>query len=132
MYARIRENYGLASSRHCICSVQDNLLDVKFSGISKCTEICYKDPVLEDRQWSAYIDRSPGQDSYSLVSLSFYWLILLHYVSNSYTNQIFTIYSAYCYPCTFTTSLLVYIFNFPVAIVLQYAFYRIKFRGLHG
>jgi hypothetical protein len=22
--------------------------------------------VLEDRQWSAYIDRSPGQDSYSL------------------------------------------------------------------
>ncbi|BAF16199.1 uncharacterized protein [Oryza sativa Japonica Group] len=34
--------------------------------ISKCTEICYKDPVLEDHQWSAYIDRSPGQDSYSL------------------------------------------------------------------
>ncbi|KAL5214337.1 hypothetical protein ABZP36_003489 [Zizania latifolia] len=34
--------------------------------ISKCTEICYKDPVLEDQQWSAYIDRSPGQDSYSL------------------------------------------------------------------
>ncbi|XP_004960046.1 uncharacterized protein LOC101758211 isoform X1 [Setaria italica] len=34
--------------------------------IGKCTEICYKDPVLEDRQWSAYIDRSPGQDSYSL------------------------------------------------------------------
>ncbi|OQU89165.1 hypothetical protein SORBI_3002G154100, partial [Sorghum bicolor] len=32
--------------------------------IGKCTEICYKDPVLEDRQWSAYIDRSPGQDSY--------------------------------------------------------------------
>jgi hypothetical protein len=44
---------------------------VKFSGIGKCTEICYKDPVLEDRQWSAYIDRSPGQDSYSLVSTSF-------------------------------------------------------------
>ncbi|KAG8043951.1 hypothetical protein GUJ93_ZPchr0458g22334 [Zizania palustris] len=42
------------------------LLAVKFSGISKCTEICYKDPVLEDQQWSAYIDRSPGQDSYSL------------------------------------------------------------------
>ncbi|XP_051207286.1 uncharacterized protein [Lolium perenne] len=34
--------------------------------IGKCTEICYKDPVLEDRQWSAYIDRSPGEDSYSL------------------------------------------------------------------
>ncbi|TKW40056.1 hypothetical protein SEVIR_1G220700v4 [Setaria viridis] len=34
--------------------------------IGKCTEIYYKDPVLKDRQWSAYIDRSPGQDSYSL------------------------------------------------------------------
>uniref|UniRef100_A0ACD5Y6J3 Uncharacterized protein n=1 Tax=Avena sativa TaxID=4498 RepID=A0ACD5Y6J3_AVESA len=34
--------------------------------IGKCTEICHKDPVLEDHQWSAYIDRSPGEDSYSL------------------------------------------------------------------
>ncbi|KAG5413610.1 hypothetical protein IGI04_001177 [Brassica rapa subsp. trilocularis] len=30
-----------------------------------CSEICYKDPVLKDRQWSAYIDRSPGAASYS-------------------------------------------------------------------
>nr|CAB3486202.1 unnamed protein product [Digitaria exilis] len=42
---------------------------VKSPGIGKCTEICYKDPVLEDRQWSAYIDRSPGQDSYSLFEI---------------------------------------------------------------
>ncbi|VAH54430.1 unnamed protein product [Triticum turgidum subsp. durum] len=39
---------------------------VQIPCIGKCTEICYKDPVLEDRQWSAYIDRSPGEDSYSL------------------------------------------------------------------
>lgn len=64
--------YCIVSSRHCTCSVPDNLLAVNCSGIGKCTEICYKDPVLEDRQWSAYIDRSPGQDSYSLVSPSFY------------------------------------------------------------
>lgn len=50
----------------CIFSVHGDLLIVNSSGIGKCTEICYKDPVLEDRQWSAYIDRSPGQDSYSL------------------------------------------------------------------
>ena len=50
--------------------MQANSHAVKSSGIGKCTEICYKDPVLEDRQWSAYIDRSPGEDSYSLVSSS--------------------------------------------------------------
>ncbi|KAF2585241.1 hypothetical protein F2Q70_00034779 [Brassica cretica] len=33
--------------------------------VSDCSEICYKDPVLKDRQWSAYIDRSPGAASYS-------------------------------------------------------------------
>ncbi|KAL0321237.1 UNVERIFIED_CONTAM: hypothetical protein Sradi_5385200 [Sesamum radiatum] len=27
--------------------------------------MCYKDPVLKDKQWSAYIDRSPGSASYS-------------------------------------------------------------------
>ena len=64
----------VVSSQHCICSVQDNLFALKSSGIGKCTEICYKDPVLEDRQWSAYIDRSPGQDSYSLVRTSLYRL----------------------------------------------------------
>ena len=49
-------------------NVQANSHAEKSSGRGKCTEICYKDPVLEDRQWSAYIDRSPGEDSYSLVS----------------------------------------------------------------
>jgi len=29
--------------------------------------MCYKDPVLKDQQWSAYIDRSPGAASYSAV-----------------------------------------------------------------
>ncbi|XP_024024043.1 uncharacterized protein LOC21395324, partial [Morus notabilis] len=33
--------------------------------LDECTEICYKDPVLKDQQWSAYIDRSPGADRYS-------------------------------------------------------------------
>ncbi|KAI4374116.1 hypothetical protein MLD38_012151 [Melastoma candidum] len=33
--------------------------------LDECNELCYKDPVLKDRQWSAYIDRSPGADSYS-------------------------------------------------------------------
>ncbi|KAL0737947.1 hypothetical protein Bca4012_014157 [Brassica carinata] len=33
--------------------------------VSDCSEICYKDPVLKDQQWSAYIDRSPGAASYS-------------------------------------------------------------------
>ncbi|XP_047332225.1 uncharacterized protein LOC124935836 [Impatiens glandulifera] len=33
--------------------------------LSECDEICYKDPVLKDQQWSAFIDRSPGQVAYS-------------------------------------------------------------------
>ncbi|XP_021825888.1 uncharacterized protein LOC110766807 isoform X5 [Prunus avium] len=33
--------------------------------LEECNEICYKDPVLKDRQWSACIDRSPGVDRYS-------------------------------------------------------------------
>ncbi|KAK3009423.1 hypothetical protein RJ639_014132 [Escallonia herrerae] len=33
--------------------------------LGECNEICYKDPVLKDQQWSAYIDRSPGAASYS-------------------------------------------------------------------
>ncbi|XP_024159136.1 uncharacterized protein LOC112166503 isoform X2 [Rosa chinensis] len=28
--------------------------------LEECNEICYKDPVLKDQQWSACIDRSPG------------------------------------------------------------------------
>ncbi|ESR62561.1 hypothetical protein CICLE_v10017521mg, partial [Citrus x clementina] len=35
--------------------------------LAECNEICYKDPVLKDRQWSAYIDRSPGAANYSEV-----------------------------------------------------------------
>ncbi|KAJ4773722.1 defensin-like protein [Rhynchospora pubera] len=34
--------------------------------IGECEEICYKDPVFKDQQWSSYIDRSPGDDSYSM------------------------------------------------------------------
>jgi hypothetical protein len=37
------------------------------SGIGDCNEICYKDPVIKDHPWSAYIDRSPGQDDNSVV-----------------------------------------------------------------
>ncbi|KAK4386605.1 hypothetical protein Sango_2531100 [Sesamum angolense] len=33
--------------------------------LGECDEMCYKDPVLKDKQWSAYIDRSPGSASYS-------------------------------------------------------------------
>ncbi|KAL3741840.1 hypothetical protein ACJRO7_017329 [Eucalyptus globulus] len=33
--------------------------------VEECNEMCYKDPVLKDRQWSAYIDRSPGAATYS-------------------------------------------------------------------
>ncbi|KAJ4785157.1 defensin-like protein [Rhynchospora pubera] len=38
----------------------------KSPGIGECEEICYKDPVFKDQQWSSYIDRSPGDDSYSM------------------------------------------------------------------
>ncbi|XP_022642619.1 uncharacterized protein LOC106775176 isoform X5 [Vigna radiata var. radiata] len=34
-------------------------------GLEYCNLMCYKDPVLKDQQWSAYIDRSPGAASYS-------------------------------------------------------------------
>ncbi|KAG6621523.1 hypothetical protein I3842_Q023500, partial [Carya illinoinensis] len=33
--------------------------------LEECNELCYKDPVLKDRQWSAYIDRSPGAAGHS-------------------------------------------------------------------
>ncbi|XP_044495374.1 uncharacterized protein LOC123218172 isoform X2 [Mangifera indica] len=33
--------------------------------LEECNEICYKDPVLKDHQWSAYIDRSPGAANHS-------------------------------------------------------------------
>ncbi|GKC72407.1 hypothetical protein Tco_1118290 [Tanacetum coccineum] len=38
--------------------------------LSLCDEICYKDPVLKDQQWSAYTDRSPGSASYLQVFIS--------------------------------------------------------------
>ncbi|KAG0472948.1 hypothetical protein HPP92_014805 [Vanilla planifolia] len=34
--------------------------------LESCNEICYKDPVIKDYQWSSYIDRSPGDNNYSL------------------------------------------------------------------
>ncbi|KAG6694629.1 hypothetical protein I3842_09G058300 [Carya illinoinensis] len=30
------------------------------SCLEECDELCYKDPVLKGRKWSAYFDRSPG------------------------------------------------------------------------
>ncbi|KAG7621318.1 hypothetical protein ISN44_As04g022280 [Arabidopsis suecica] len=33
--------------------------------VGDCSEICYKDPVLKDRPWTAVIDRSPGDAKYS-------------------------------------------------------------------
>ncbi|MED6132028.1 hypothetical protein PIB30_015391 [Stylosanthes scabra] len=33
--------------------------------LEECNQLCYKDPVLENQKWSAYIDRSPGSKSYS-------------------------------------------------------------------
>ncbi|KAI5386587.1 hypothetical protein KIW84_072933, partial [Lathyrus oleraceus] len=33
--------------------------------LEDCNQLCYKDPVLKDQKWSAYIDRSPGSASYS-------------------------------------------------------------------
>ncbi|XP_038971090.1 uncharacterized protein LOC103699407 isoform X2 [Phoenix dactylifera] len=47
------QNYEVQSVAHTAC-------------IGECNEICYKDPVFKDHQWSAYIDRSPGHDNYSL------------------------------------------------------------------
>lgn len=48
-------------------------------GLEECNEICYKDPVLKDQQWSAYIDRSPGAASYSEVFYLFNeFLFLFH------------------------------------------------------
>eukprot|EP01018_Ginkgo_biloba_P020784 Gb_37490 [translate_table: standard] len=43
----------------------DNDGDTWDDCLSECNEICYKDPVLKEHQWSAYIDRSPGVDDYS-------------------------------------------------------------------
>ncbi|XWS12664.1 hypothetical protein CRYUN_Cryun37aG0109600 [Craigia yunnanensis] len=47
--------------------IMENFLScvVENDGLSECNEICYKDPVLKDQQWSAYIDRSPGAANYS-------------------------------------------------------------------
>ena len=33
--------------------------------LEDCNQLCYKDPVLKDQKWSAYIDRSPGSATYS-------------------------------------------------------------------
>nr|XP_011460678.1 PREDICTED: uncharacterized protein LOC101297706 isoform X2 [Fragaria vesca subsp. vesca] len=40
--------------------------------LEECNEICYKDPVLKDQQWSACIDRSPGveRSAFTLVYLA--------------------------------------------------------------
>ncbi|XP_054812931.1 uncharacterized protein LOC129313662 isoform X4 [Prosopis cineraria] len=37
----------------------------KLPCLEDCNHICYKDPVIKDQQWSAYIDRSPGSASCS-------------------------------------------------------------------
>uniref|UniRef100_A0A1D1YWS8 Uncharacterized protein n=1 Tax=Anthurium amnicola TaxID=1678845 RepID=A0A1D1YWS8_9ARAE len=38
---------------------------VQIPCVIDCNEICYKDPVLKEYQWTAYIDRSPGPENYS-------------------------------------------------------------------
>ncbi|KAG7958967.1 hypothetical protein I3843_10G047800 [Carya illinoinensis] len=57
--------------------------------LEECNELCYKDPVLKDRQWSAYIDRSPGAAGHSEFTLSclvsilfcfFLWLLVWTYL----------------------------------------------------
>ncbi|XP_016182409.1 uncharacterized protein LOC107624432 isoform X2 [Arachis ipaensis] len=39
--------------------------------LEDCNQMCFKDPVLKDQQWSAYIDRSPGAASYSEGKVNF-------------------------------------------------------------
>ncbi|KMZ57853.1 hypothetical protein ZOSMA_81G00710 [Zostera marina] len=34
--------------------------------LEECDGICFKDPVLKNQQWSAFIDRSPGSEKYSV------------------------------------------------------------------
>ncbi|CAJ1961646.1 unnamed protein product [Sphenostylis stenocarpa] len=38
----------------------------KISGLADCNLLCYKDPVLKNHPWTAYIDRSPGAAGYSV------------------------------------------------------------------
>ncbi|RVW95833.1 hypothetical protein CK203_025847 [Vitis vinifera] len=45
--------------------------------LEECNEICYKDPVFKDQQWSAYIDRSPGSPSHSKVFISYKFSLFL-------------------------------------------------------
>ncbi|KAJ9690437.1 hypothetical protein PVL29_012868 [Vitis rotundifolia] len=45
--------------------------------LEECNEICYKDPVFKDQQWSAYIDRSPGSPSHSKVFISYTFSLFL-------------------------------------------------------
>ncbi|KAL7227886.1 hypothetical protein ACSBR1_022713 [Camellia fascicularis] len=44
---------------------KNNKCTTKQPSLGEYDEICYMDPILKDRQWSAYIDRSPGVASYS-------------------------------------------------------------------
>ncbi|WZY69133.1 hypothetical protein YC2023_001373 [Brassica napus] len=66
MYVFSLDSFDVDSIRRVFCKKGcDADSDSWEDCVSDCSEICYKDPVLKDRQWSAYIDRSPGAASYS-------------------------------------------------------------------
>ncbi|WMV49137.1 hypothetical protein MTR67_042522 [Solanum verrucosum] len=60
-----------------------------YAGLSECEEICYKNPVLKDQQWSAYIDRSPGAASCSEMhkEKTKQWHVKAQWVSISALNR---------------------------------------------
>jgi hypothetical protein len=55
--------------------------------LEDCNQLCYKDPVLKDQQWSAYIDRSPGSASYSEV-FSFHAHVSVLYSNNTLKGKV--------------------------------------------
>ncbi|CAN6546442.1 unnamed protein product [Malus baccata var. baccata] len=79
MHAQVRSSYAdsMASilQKGVRCGWRDlgriwlnassDIASIYNTGLEECNEICYKDPVLKDQQWSACIDRSPGVDRYS-------------------------------------------------------------------
>ncbi|XP_026392298.1 uncharacterized protein LOC113287693 isoform X1 [Papaver somniferum] len=56
-----------AHTHEGVFRVSDDVHVRVVEGVEECNEICYKDPVFKDQQWSAFIDRSPGSEDYSKV-----------------------------------------------------------------
>lgn len=78
-----------------------------------CNQICYKDPVLKDQQWSAYIDRSPGAASYSEVSS-----ILAHVPFTFHIRESWLQLSLWCFLTNNGFSLIIF-FMFGSAILKE-------------